>query len=74
MSEAKKLVDPITKLVYSVAEGGLVEAYDPATDTRGWFRETGEWHSGELRYANRQLLGWIGRLSVRQAAGNQGGA
>lgn len=68
MAESKKLVDPLTKQVYTATEDGLVEVYDPATGKRGLFTETGEWKSGELRYANRQLAGWMGRLAVRRAA------
>lgn len=63
----KKLVDPLNQQVYTATEDGLVKVHDPATGQEGIFSETGEWHSGELKYANRQLLGWIGRLSSRQA-------
>jgi hypothetical protein len=67
MAERNRIVDPRTKYVYTVAEGGLVEVFDPESGLTGWFAETGEWKSGELRYANRQMLGWMGRLSVRKA-------
>ncbi|MGH3629741.1 MAG: hypothetical protein ACRDRL_20175 [Sciscionella sp.] len=71
MPEVKKLVDPLTKQVYSTTEDGLVEVYDPATGKRGRFTETGEWKSGDLRYANRQLAGWMGRLAARRAAAKE---
>ncbi len=64
----KQLVDPITKFVYTATEDGLVEVHDPETDQRGRYNEVGEWKSGDRVYANRQLLGWIGRLSARLAA------
>lgn len=68
MAEEKKLVDPLTKYVYTMTDDGLVEVFDPATRKRGIFTEQAEWRSGDLRYANRQLIGWIGRLAVRRAA------
>lgn len=42
-------------------------ADDPATGHDGILNDTGEWQSGELEYANHQLVGWMGRKSVRQA-------
>jgi hypothetical protein len=54
--------------VYTAREDGWVDLVDPATGKSGVFDETGQWHSGELRYADRQLLGRIGRLAVRRAA------
>jgi hypothetical protein len=67
MAQRNQLVDPRTKQVYTIVEDGLVEVFDPESGLRGRFADTGEWKSGELRYANRQLLGWMGRLSVRKA-------
>ncbi|MFF2109414.1 hypothetical protein [Rhodococcus koreensis] len=63
----KKLVDPMNHQVYTATDDGLVKVHDPETGREGIFSESGEWHSGELRYANRQLLGWMGRMSSRQA-------
>ncbi|QSE92097.1 hypothetical protein JWS13_27415 [Rhodococcus pseudokoreensis] len=63
----KRLVDPLTHEVYTATDDGLVKVHDPDTGREGIFSETGEWRSGELRYANRQLLGWMGRMSSRQA-------
>jgi hypothetical protein len=68
MAAAKQLVDPISKYVYTATDEGLVEVLDPATGQSGLFDENAVWQSGELRYANRQLAGWIGRLAVRRAA------
>jgi hypothetical protein len=67
MPEHKQLVDPLTNYVYSTTGDGLVEVRDPATGAQGIFDDTGAWHSGDISYANRQLLGWIGRLSARLA-------
>lgn len=66
-AEPKKLVDPINGYVYTARDDGRVDVVDPATGKTGIFDDLGIWHSGELTYANRQLLGWIGRLAVRQA-------
>lgn len=71
-AEPKKLVDPINGCVYTAREDGLVDVVDPSTGQSGVFDEFGQWHSGDLTYANRQLLGWIGRLAIRRAG--QGGA
>lgn len=71
MTEEKKLIDPLTRQVYTATEDGLVEVFDPATGKRGIFTENAEWCSGELRYVNRQLAGWIGRLSARRAAAKE---
>ncbi|SNR90951.1 hypothetical protein SAMN06265360_13112 [Haloechinothrix alba] len=67
MAAAKELTDPLTGQVYAMTEDGFVEVYDPSTGQRGIFNEKGEWQSGELKYANRQLLGWMGRAAARQA-------
>lgn len=67
-AEPKKLIDPINGTIYTARPDGLVDVVDPSTGKAGVFDDKGIWHSGELTYANRQLLGWIGRLAVRQAA------
>jgi|GEM_PF-2068650 len=64
----KQVVDPLNGCIYSARDDGLVDVVDPATGKSGIFDDTGQWHGGELRYANRQLLGWIGRLAVRRAS------
>lgn len=64
-TRAKKLTDPINKQVYTVTDNGLVEVFDPATGEKGLFESDGRWVSGEIRYANRQLLGWVGRTALR---------
>lgn len=61
MPAEKKLVDPLTGHVYTGTDDGNVEVLDPATHARGVFDESGRWLSGELTYANRQLIGWVGR-------------
>ena len=66
--EEKKLVDPINGYIYIARDDGRVDVTDPATGKSGVFDEFGIWHEGDLTYANRQLLGWIGRLAVRRAA------
>lgn len=67
MAEPKKLVDPINGNIYTARPDGLVDVLEPSTGKTGVFDDKGVHHSGELTYANRQLLGWIGRLAVRQA-------
>lgn len=61
MSGEKKLVDPLKGHVYTGTADGQVEVHDPKTGERGIFDETGQWVSGEITYANRQLVGWVGR-------------
>lgn len=61
MATHKKLVDPITRYVYTGTEDGFVEVHDPTSGKRGMFEESGRCRSGELTYANRQLIGWVAR-------------
>ena len=72
MAEEKKLVDPINGYVYTARADGRVDVVDPATGQSGIFDDLGQWHEGDLTYANRQLLGWIGRLAVRRATEGNG--
>jgi len=65
VSPAKEVVHPLTKQVYRLTPEGLVEVYDPATGEKGLFDEHGRWLSGELRYADMQIAGWVGRLARR---------
>jgi hypothetical protein len=65
VSAAKEVVHPLTKQVYRLTPEGLVEVYDPATGRRGLFDEHGRWQSGELRHADMQVAGWVGRLARR---------
>lgn len=60
--DKRKLTDPLTQQVYTLRDDGFIEVYDPNTDQRGIFDENANWQSGELRYANRSLAGWIGRV------------
>lgn len=64
----KAVVHPLTGQVYSPTDDGLVEVYDPADGRRGRFDEDAVWLGGDLTYADRQMLGWVGRLSRRMAA------
>lgn len=62
---AKSMVHPVTRQVYTLTADGLVEVYDPATGLRGVFDEQGRYRSGDLRHADYQLAGWVGRLAHR---------
>lgn len=66
MSEAKEVVHPLTRQVYRLTDDGLVEVYDPETGRRGIFDEHARWQSGELRHADMQITGWVGRLARRR--------
>ena len=39
-----------------------MQVSDPASDRIGVFDSTGRWFSGEIRDADPQILGWVGRL------------
>ncbi len=52
---------PISKQVYTLTDNGLVEVYDPTTGQRGLFDSDGRWQSGEIRHADLQVAGWVGR-------------
>jgi hypothetical protein len=60
---AKEFVHPVSKHVYTLTDDGLVEVRDPETGRRGLFDEQARWISGELRYADVQATGWVGRLA-----------
>lgn len=60
---AKEFVHPVSKYVYTLTEDGLVEVRDPETGLFGLFDENARWISGELRYADAQATGWVGRLA-----------
>jgi len=64
----KQFVHPVTKQIYQLTEDGLVEVHDPATGQRGIFDEHARWISGELRYADVQATGWVGRLAKLRRA------
>ncbi|WP_239381189.1 hypothetical protein [Frankia sp. CIT1] len=55
------LTHPITKQVYTLTDTGLVEVHDPTTGQRGLFDSEGRWQSGEIRHADLQITGWVGR-------------
>lgn len=61
MSSPKTVVHPVTRHVYTQTPEGLVEVTDPTTGHQGLFDADGGWRSGELRHADLQLVGWVGR-------------
>ncbi len=70
----KSMKHPLTGFVYSLTDDGLVEVSDPASDRRGVFDSTGRWFSGEIREADPQILGWVGRLPGGRAVHDRGAA
>ncbi len=56
---------PISKQVYTLTDNGLVEVYDPTTGQRGLFDSDARWQSGEIRHADLQVAGWVGRRARR---------
>jgi hypothetical protein len=40
---------------------------DPATGLYGVFDSTGRWYEGEIRDADMQALGWVGRSPEARA-------
>jgi hypothetical protein len=69
---AKTVTHPLTGQVYTLTEDGLVEVYDPTTGQRGLFDARANWQSGEIRYADLQVAGWVGRLAHRARPGGAG--
>ncbi|MGW1747272.1 transposase [Streptomyces sp. NPDC002092] len=70
---SKQVIHPLTGHVYRLTEDGLVEVTDPKTGARGVFDFRARWQSGELRHADLQLAGWVGRLAQRRTAPEQEG-
>ena len=64
---AKAYNHPITGLVYSVNEVGLVDVRDPQTGSYGVFDDYGVWYEGEIRDVDFQALGWVGRTPEARA-------
>lgn len=64
---AKAYNHPITGLVYSVNEVGLVDVRDPKTNAYGVFDDNGVWFEGEIRDVDFQALGWVGRTPEARA-------
>ena len=58
----KSMKHPVTGFLYSLTADGRVQVSDPASDRVGIFDSTGRWFSGEIRDADPQILGWVGRL------------
>jgi hypothetical protein len=61
MDKKPDLVDPRTKYHYTLQPDGCILVEDPATGKQGRFGQDAQHIDGELNYANRQLLGWVGR-------------
>ena len=57
----KSMKHPRTGFIYTQLEFDKVEVRDPTTDQYGIFNSTGTWYEGDLRDADQQILGWIGR-------------
>ncbi|WP_340375214.1 transposase [Streptomyces sp. SS7] len=70
---SKQVIHPLTGHVYRLTEDGLVEVTDPETGARGVFDFQARWQSGELRHADLQMAGWVGRLAQRRTAPPQEG-
>jgi hypothetical protein len=70
---SKQVIHPLTGQVYRLTEDGLVEVSDPKTGARGVFDFQARWQSGELRHADLQMAGWVGRLAQRRTAPPQEG-
>ena len=58
---------PITGLIYSVNEVGLVMVQDPKTDSYGVFDDKGVWFEGDIRDVDFQVLGCVGRTQEARA-------
>ncbi|MDX2524255.1 transposase [Streptomyces europaeiscabiei] len=69
---AKQVIHPLTGHVYRLTEDGLVEVTDPKTGAQGVFDFQARWQSGELRHADLQMAGWVGRLAQRRGARQPG--
>ncbi|GAQ59692.1 hypothetical protein [Streptomyces scabiei] len=69
---AKQVIHPLTGHVYRLTDDGLVEVSDPKTGARGVFDFQARWQSGELRHADLQMAGWVGRLARRRATPQPG--
>ena len=64
---AKAYHHPISGLVYSVNEVGLVDVRNPATGEYGVFDDHGVWFEGTIRDVDFQILGWVGRTPEARA-------
>jgi hypothetical protein len=58
----KSMKHPLSGFVYALTEDGRVQVSDPDSDRIGIFDSTGHWFSGEIKDADPQILGWVGRL------------
>lgn len=63
----KSVVHPLTRQVYSLTAEGLVEVFDPQTGQKGLFDAGGNWQSGDVRHADLQIAGWVGRVAKHTA-------
>jgi hypothetical protein len=60
---SREVIHPLTKVVYSLTPEGLVQVHDPKAGLTGLFDSHGRWQSGELRDADIQVCGWVGRTA-----------
>jgi hypothetical protein len=64
----KSMKHPLTGFVYALTADGRVEVRDPNSGRVGVFDASGRWFSGEIREADPQILGWVGRHPQGRAA------
>lgn len=64
---AKEYRHPISGCIYTVNPEGLVNVHDPRTGQFGVFDSNGVWVEGEIREADLQALGWVGRSPEARA-------
>lgn len=64
---AKAYHHPISGLVYSVNEVGLVDVRNPQTGEYGVYDDHGVWYEGTIRDVDFQILGWVGRTPEARA-------
>jgi hypothetical protein len=65
---AKSMKHPLSGFVYALADDGRVEVRDPNSERFGIFDATGRWYAGDIREADPQILGWVGRHPQGRAA------
>jgi hypothetical protein len=67
----KSMKHPLSGFTYELTEEGLVQVSDPKTGHIGVFDSTGRWFSGEIKDADPQILGWVGRLPAARDRGGE---
>jgi hypothetical protein len=66
---ASVVTHPLTGQVYRLTDEGLVEVSDPESGLSGLFDSHGNWISGQIRHADLQLSGWVGRRARQSTPG-----